>query len=143
MSALENKTQVCIDYWTRGGLVAFGGSDGVIRVWSVKDWEVKNKLVGMPISTTAPASNASIAPAHTKAITGLFCYEVKKRVLIKINKKNVSAHILVSAAADGKMCLWEVGTEFLKHNIKAHDGAVLCLTYNPFNFTLVTLGADK
>jgi WD40 repeat protein len=125
LSALENKTQVCVDYWTRGGLVAFGGSDGIIRVWSISDWEVRNKLVGAPISssgTTAPSS-INVVPAHTKAVTCVLCYEVKLKDFFKLNFcKNVSAHILVSGGADGKLCLWEVGTEFLKHYIRVSNG---------------------
>ena len=71
---MDNRSQYSVDFWSRSDLVAFGGnfyflrifigfslfdsllyiilnkgSDGLIRIWNTKTFELQHKLIGAPV----------------------------------------------------------------------------------------------
>nr|GMD87232.1 G-protein beta subunit-like protein (contains WD40 repeats) [Ipomoea batatas] len=127
---LDNKSLICMEFLCRsnggdGPLVAFGSSDGAIRVLSMITWKLARRYTG----------------GHKGAISCLMTF--------------LSASgegLLVSGGSDGLLIIWNADhahhhRELVpKLSLKAHDGGVIAVELSrvigrtPW---LITIGADK
>ncbi|KAF7804999.1 transcription initiation factor TFIID subunit 5 [Senna tora] len=127
---LDNKSLLCMEFLYRssvgdGPLVAFGGSDGVIRVLSMMTWKLVRRYTG----------------GHKGSISCLKTFI------------GASGEVfLVSGASDGLLIVWSAdhgqdSRELVpKLSLKAHDGGVVSVEISRVTGSapqLITIGADK
>ncbi|KHN14190.1 hypothetical protein glysoja_028588 [Glycine soja] len=126
---LDNKSLLCMEFLYRTGgdgpLVAFGASDGVIRVLSMLTWKLVRRYTG----------------GHKGSISCLMSFMAAS-----------GEALLVSGASDGLFIIWSAdhgqdSRELVpKLSLKAHDGGVVAVELSrgmggaP---QLITIGADK
>ncbi|KAK9989212.1 hypothetical protein SO802_029451 [Lithocarpus litseifolius] len=127
---LDNKSLLCMEFLSRsvggdGPLVAFGGSDGVIRVLSMITWKLVRRYTG----------------GHKGSISCLMTFMASS-----------GEALLVSGASDGLLVLWSAdhsqdSRELVpKLSLKAHDGGVIAVELSRVVAgapQLITIGADK
>ncbi|KAF4371823.1 hypothetical protein F8388_009222 [Cannabis sativa] len=127
---LDNKSLLCMEFLSRSNagdvpLVAFGGSDGVIRVLSMISWKLVRRYTG----------------GHKGSISCLMTFMASS-----------GESLLVSGASDGLLVLWSAdhgqdSRELVpKLSLKAHDGGVVAVELSRIIGgapQLVTIGADK
>ncbi|XP_062081320.1 uncharacterized protein LOC133786118 [Humulus lupulus] len=127
---LDNKSLLCMEFLSRSTagdvpLVAFGGSDGVIRVLSMISWKLVRRYTG----------------GHKGSISCLMTFMASS-----------GEALLVSGASDGLLVLWSAdhsqdSRELVpKLSLKAHDGGVVAVELSRVIGgapQLVTIGADK
>ncbi|KAL7205594.1 hypothetical protein ACSBR2_018515 [Camellia fascicularis] len=127
---LDNRSLLCMEFLSRtsagdGPLVAFGGSDGIIRVLSMITWKLVRRYTG----------------GHKGSI---FC-------LMTFMASSGEA-LLVSGGSDGLLVLWSAppgqdSRELVpKLSLKAHDGGVVAVELSRVSGgapQLITIGADK
>ncbi|XP_010541523.1 PREDICTED: uncharacterized protein LOC104814960 [Tarenaya hassleriana] len=127
---LDNKSLLCMEFLTRssagdGPLVAFGSSDGVIRVLSMITWKLVRRYTG----------------GHKGSISCLMNFIASS-----------GEALLVSGGSDGLLILWSAdhGTDSRelvpKLSLKAHDGGVVAVELSRVSGSapqLITIGADK
>lgn len=127
---LDNKSLLCMEFLTRsaagdGPLVAFGGSDGVIRVLSMITWKLVRRYTG----------------GHKGSISCLMTFMA-----------STGEALLVSGASDGLLITWSAdhihdSRELVpKLSLKAHDGGVVAVELSRVMGgapQLITIGADK
>ncbi|KAK4282655.1 hypothetical protein QN277_014005 [Acacia crassicarpa] len=127
---LDNKSLLCMEFLYRSGggdgpLVAFGGSDGVIRVLSMITWKLVRRYTG----------------GHKGSISCLMSFMAAS-----------GEGLLVSGASDGLLVLWSAdhlqdSRELVpKLSLKAHDGGVVGVEISRVIGgapQLITIGADK
>ncbi|XP_038688896.1 uncharacterized protein LOC119988064 isoform X2 [Tripterygium wilfordii] len=127
---LDNKSLLCMEFLSRssvgdGPLVAFGGSDGVIRVLSMITWKLTRRYTG----------------GHKGSISCLVTFMASS-----------GEALLVSGGSDGLLILWSAdqtqdSRELVpKLSLKAHDGGVLAVELSRViggTPQLITSGADK
>ncbi|THU65057.1 hypothetical protein C4D60_Mb01t33120 [Musa balbisiana] len=120
----------CMEFLSRsatgdGPLVAFGGSDGVIRVLSMITWKLVRRYTG----------------GHKGSITCLMTFISSSGEVF-----------LVSGASDGLLIIWSAdhvhdSRELVpKLSLKAHDGGVVAVELSRVMGSapqLITIGADK
>ncbi|KAF2318307.1 hypothetical protein GH714_004785 [Hevea brasiliensis] len=127
---LDNKSLLCMEFLCRstardGPLVAFGGSDGVIRVLSMITWKLVRRYTG----------------GHKGSISCLMTFMAAS-----------GEALLVSGGSDGLLVLWSAdhgqdSRELVpKLSLKAHDGGVVAVELSRVIGgapQLITIGADK
>ncbi|XP_027350640.1 uncharacterized protein LOC113861806 [Abrus precatorius] len=127
---LDNKSLLCMEFLYRTGvgdgpLVAFGASDGVIRVLSMMTWKLVRRYTG----------------GHKGSITCLMSFMAAS-----------GEALLVSGASDGLLIIWSAdhgpdSRELVpKLSLKAHDGGVVAVELSRVMGgapQLITIGADK
>ncbi|KAG2240239.1 hypothetical protein Bca52824_091000 [Brassica carinata] len=127
---LDNRSLLCMEFLSRssggdGPLVAFGSTDGVIRVLSMITWKLARRYTG----------------GHKGSI---YC-------LMNFMASSGEA-LLVSGGSDGLLVLWSAdhGTDSRelvpKLSLKAHDGGVVAVELSRVSGSapqLITIGADK
>ncbi|PUZ55559.1 hypothetical protein GQ55_5G221900 [Panicum hallii var. hallii] len=127
---LDNRSLLCMEFLSRSTssdapLVAFGSSDGVIRVLSMLTWKLVRRYTG----------------GHKGAIACLMTYM----------SAGGEVH-LVSGGSDGLLILWSAdhihdSRELVpKISMKAHDGGVVAVELSRVMGSapqLITIGADK
>ncbi|CAL9083771.1 unnamed protein product [Musa acuminata var. zebrina] len=127
---LDNRSLLCMEFLSRsatgdGPLVAFGGSDGVIRVLSMITWKLVRRYTG----------------GHKGSITCLMTFISSSGEVF-----------LVSGASDGLLIIWSAdhihdSRELVpKLSLKAHDGGVVAVELSRVMGSapqLITIGADK
>ncbi|XP_004290117.1 PREDICTED: uncharacterized protein LOC101292072 [Fragaria vesca subsp. vesca] len=127
---LDNKSLLCMEFLSRSAvgdvpLVAFGGSDGVIRVLSMMTWKLVRRYTG--------GHKGSIACLMTFVSTS-------------------GEALLVSGGNDGLLVVWSAdhaqdSRELVpKLSIKAHDGGVVAVELSRVIGAapqLISIGADK
>ncbi|KAL8061360.1 hypothetical protein ABFX02_02G081700 [Erythranthe guttata] len=127
---LDNKSLLCMEFLYRssasdGPLVAFGGSDGVIRVLSMLTWKLARRYTG----------------GHKGSISCLMTFVASS-----------GEALLVSGGSDGLLVLWNAdygqdSRELVpKLSLKAHDGGVVAIELSRVagaSPQLITIGADK
>ncbi|CAL1414131.1 unnamed protein product [Linum trigynum] len=127
---LDNRSLLCMEFLCRstageGPLVAFGGSDGVIRVLSMISWKLVRRYTG----------------GHKGAIACLMTFMASS-----------GEALLVSGGSDGLLVLWSAdhvhdSRELVpKLSLKAHDGGVVAIELSRVIGgapQLITIGADK
>ncbi|KNA11580.1 hypothetical protein SOVF_133800 isoform A, partial [Spinacia oleracea] len=127
---LDNRSLMCMEFLYRstageGPLVAFGGSDGVIRVLSMITWKLARRYTG----------------GHKGAINCLMTFMASS-----------GEALLVSGGSDGLLILWSAdhghdSRELVpKLSLKAHDGGVVAVELSRISGGaphLITIGADK
>ncbi|CAK9141050.1 unnamed protein product [Ilex paraguariensis] len=127
---LDNKSLLCMEFLSRsfagdGPLVAFGGSDGVIRVLSMIAWKLVRRYTG----------------GHKGSIACLMTFMASS-----------GEALLVSGGSDGLLVLWSAdhsqdSRELVpKLSLKAHDGGVVAVELSRVIGSapqLITIGADK
>ncbi|KAG6728900.1 uncharacterized protein LOC122303981 isoform X1 [Carya illinoinensis] len=127
---LENKSLLCMEFLSRsaggdGPLVAFGGSDGIIRVLSMITWKLVRRYTA----------------GHKGSISCLMTFMASS-----------GEALLVSGASDGFLVLWSAdhgqdSRELVpKLSLKAHDGGVVAVELSRVIGgapQLITIGADK
>ncbi|XP_031102300.1 uncharacterized protein LOC116006159 [Ipomoea triloba] len=127
---LDNKPLLCMEFLSRsnggeGPLVAFGGSDGVIRVLSMITWKIARRYTG----------------GHKGAISCLMTFVAAS-----------GEALLVSGGSDSLLILWSADhahdhRELVpKLSLKAHDGGVIAVELSRVMGSapqLITIGADK
>ncbi|GAB2248105.1 hypothetical protein Droror1_Dr00007987 [Drosera rotundifolia] len=126
---LDNKSLLCMEFLTRSSagdvpLVAFGGSDGVIRVLSMITWRLARRYTG----------------GHKGSISCLMTFMALS-----------GEALLVSGGSDGLLIIWNTdgpdSGEFVpKLSLKAHDGGVVAVELSRVSGNaprLITIGADK
>ncbi|CAN1340602.1 TSET complex member tstF [Linum perenne] len=127
---LDNRSLLCMEFLCRstagdGPLVAFGGSDGVIRVLSMISWKLVRRYTG----------------GHKGAIACLMTFMASS-----------GEALLVSGGNDGLLVLWSAdhvhdSRELVpKLSLKAHDGGVVAVELSRVLGgapQLITIGADK
>ncbi|KAL8541903.1 hypothetical protein ACS0TY_002956 [Phlomoides rotata] len=127
---LDNRSLLCMEFLCRstatdGPLVAFGGSDGVIRVLSMLTWKLARRYTG----------------GHKGSISCLMTFMASS-----------GEALLVSGGSDGLLVLWnaEYGQDSRelvpKLSLKAHDGGVVGIELSRVIGAapqLITIGADK
>lgn len=127
---LDNRSLLCMEFLSRSSagdspLVAFGGSDGVIRVLSMITWKLVRRYTG----------------GHKGSISCLMTFMA------------VSGEaLLVSGGSDGSLIIWSAdhihdSRELVpKLSLKAHDGGVVAVELSRVMGgapQLITIGADK
>ncbi|KAG2590518.1 uncharacterized protein LOC120676127 isoform X1 [Panicum virgatum] len=127
---LDNRSLLCMEFLSRSSsgdapLVAFGSSDGVIRVLSMLTWKLVRRYTG----------------GHKGAIACLMTY------------MSAAGEVhLVSGGSDGLLILWSAdhihdSRELVpKISMKAHDGGVVAVELSRVMGSapqLITIGADK
>ncbi|XP_051144638.1 uncharacterized protein LOC127260765 isoform X2 [Andrographis paniculata] len=127
---LDNRSLLCMEFLCRssandGPLVAFGGSDGVIRVLSMLTWKLARRYTG----------------GHKGSISCLMTFMA-----------STGEALLVSGGSDGLLVLWNAdygqdSRELVpKLSLKAHDGGVVAVELSRVVGAapqLITIGADK
>ncbi|KAL4187528.1 hypothetical protein AMTRI_Chr09g19440 [Amborella trichopoda] len=127
---LDNKSLICMEFLSRsaagdGPLVAFGSSDGVIRVLSMITWKLVRRYTG----------------GHKGSISCLMTFLASS-----------GEALLVSGASDGLLVLWSAdhiqdSRELVpKLSLKAHDGGLVAVELSRVLGgapQLITIGADK
>ncbi|XP_022959845.1 uncharacterized protein LOC111460785 [Cucurbita moschata] len=127
---LDNKSLLCMEFLSKssgadGPLVAFGGSDGVIRVLSMLTWKLVRRYTG----------------GHKGSISCLMTFIASS-----------GEALLVSGASDGLLVLWSADNSqdsrelVPKLSLKAHDGGVVAVELSRVIGgapQLITIGADK
>ncbi|KAJ6922281.1 hypothetical protein NC652_016055 [Populus alba x Populus x berolinensis] len=128
---LDNKSLICMEFLCRSTagdgppLVAFGGSDGVIRVLSMISWKLVRRYTG----------------GHKGSISCLMTFMASS-----------GEALLVSGGSDGLLVLWSAdhgqdSRELVpKLSLKAHDGGVVAVELSRVIGgapQLITIGADK
>ncbi|KAK1276991.1 hypothetical protein QJS04_geneDACA011030 [Acorus gramineus] len=127
---LDNKSLLCMEFLARpaasdGPLVAFGGSDGVIRVLSMITWKLVRRYTG----------------GHKGSISCLMNFMAPS-----------GEALLVSGASDGQLVVWSAdhlqdSRELVpKLSLKAHDGGVVAVELSRVMGgapQLITIGVDK
>ncbi|XP_057798256.1 uncharacterized protein LOC131014339 isoform X2 [Salvia miltiorrhiza] len=127
---LDNRSLLCMEFLCRstasdGPLVAFGGSDGVIRVLSMLTWKLARRYTG----------------GHKGSISCLMTFMASS-----------GEALLVSGGSDGLLVLWNAdygqdSRELVpKLSLKAHDGGVVAIELSHVLGAapqLITIGADK
>nr|XP_016470651.1 PREDICTED: uncharacterized protein LOC107792904 [Nicotiana tabacum] len=127
---LDNKSLLCMVFLSKttaadGPLVAFGGSDGVIRVLSMITWKLARRYTG----------------GHKGAISCLMNFMAAS-----------GESLLVSGGSDGLLVLWSADNALdsrelvPKLSLKAHDGGVVAIELSRVIGNapqLITIGADK
>ncbi|XP_047332477.1 uncharacterized protein LOC124936065 [Impatiens glandulifera] len=126
---LDNRSLICMEFLSRssgdGPLVAFGGSDGVIRVLSMITWKLVRRYTG----------------GHKGSISCLMTFMAAS-----------GEALLVSGGSDGLLVLWSAdhsqdSRELVpKLSLKAHDGGVVAVELSRVTGgspQLITIGADK
>ncbi|WOK95751.1 hypothetical protein Cni_G04458 [Canna indica] len=127
---LDNRSLLCMEFLSRSAtgdspLVAFGGSDGVIRVLSMITWKLVRRYTG----------------GHKGSVTCLMTFMASS-----------GEAFLVSGASDGLLILWSADHIHDSHelvpklSLKAHDGGVVAVELSRVMGSapqLITIGADK
>lgn len=127
---LDNRSLLCMEFLCRstasdGPLVAFGGSDGVIRVLSMLTWKLARRYTG----------------GHKGSISCLMTFMASS-----------GEALLVSGGSDGLLVLWNAdygqdSRELVpKLSLKAHDGGVVAIELSHVSNAapqLITIGVDK
>ncbi|XP_058191747.1 uncharacterized protein LOC131308759 isoform X1 [Rhododendron vialii] len=127
---LDGRSLLCMEFLSKssagdGPLVAFGGSDGVIRVLSMISWKLVRRYTG----------------GHKGSISCLMNFMASS-----------GEALLVSGGSDGLLVLWSADhspdTRDLvpKLSLKAHDGGVVAVELSRVSGgapQLITIGADK
>ncbi|XP_010241186.1 PREDICTED: uncharacterized protein LOC104585868 [Nelumbo nucifera] len=127
---LDNKSLLCMEFLSRsaggdGPLIAFGGSDGVIRVLSMITWKLVRRYMG----------------GHKGSISCLMTFMASS-----------GEALLVSGGSDGLLILWSAdhgqdSRELVpKLSLKAHDGGVVAVELSRVMGgapQLITIGSDK
>ncbi|XP_023739799.1 uncharacterized protein LOC111887894 [Lactuca sativa] len=127
---LDNRSLVCMEFLSKSGggdgpLVAFGSSDGVIRVLSMITWKLVRRYTG----------------GHKGSIACLMTFMASS-----------GEALLVSGGSDGALVLWSAdhgqdSRELVpKLSFKAHDGGVVAVELSRVSGSapqLITIGADK
>ncbi|KAI3754978.1 hypothetical protein L1987_54770 [Smallanthus sonchifolius] len=127
---LDNRSLICMEFLSTssGGdspLVAFGSSDGVIRVLSMITWKLVRRYTG----------------GHKGSISCLMTFMASS-----------GEALLVSGGSDGLLVLWSAdhahdSRELVpKLSLKAHDGGVVAVELSRVGGSapqLITIGADK
>ncbi|XP_060167461.1 uncharacterized protein LOC132598543 isoform X1 [Lycium barbarum] len=127
---LDNRSLLCMVFLSKttaadGPLVAFGGSDGVIRVLSMITWKLARRYTG----------------GHKGAISCLMNFMAAS-----------GESLLVSGGSDGLLILWSADNALdsrelvPKLSLKAHDGGVIAVELSRVIGSapqLITIGADK
>ncbi|KAM3290883.1 hypothetical protein P3S67_019172 [Capsicum chacoense] len=127
---LDNRSLLCMVFLSKttavdGPLVAFGGSDGVIRVLSMITWKLARRYTG----------------GHKGAISCLMNFMAAS-----------GESLLVSGGSDGLLVLWSADNALdsrelvPKLSLKAHDGGVIAVELSRVIGNapqLITIGADK
>ncbi|KAK4785918.1 hypothetical protein SAY86_002607 [Trapa natans] len=127
---LDNRSLLCMEFLSRsvagdGPLVAFGGSDGVIRVLSMISWKLVRRYTG----------------GHKGSISCLMTFMASS-----------GEALLVSGGSDGLLIIWNAdhgqdSRELVpKLSLKAHDGGVVAIELSRVIGgapQLITIGADK
>lgn len=127
---LDNRSLLCMEFLCKstandGPLVAFGGSDGVIRVLSMLTWKLARRYTG----------------GHKGSISCLMTFMASS-----------GEALLVSGGNDGLLVLWNAdygqdSRELVpKLSLKAHDGGVIAIELSHVIGAapqLITIGADK
>ncbi|PWA64584.1 transducin/WD40 repeat-like superfamily protein [Artemisia annua] len=127
---LDNRSLVCMEFLSKSGggdgpLVAFGSSDGVIRVLSMITWKLVRRYTG----------------GHKGSISCLMTFMASS-----------GEALLVSGGSDGALVLWSAdhspdSRELVpKLSLKAHDGGVVAVELSRVSGSapqLITIGADK
>ncbi|KAK4763822.1 hypothetical protein SAY87_013260 [Trapa incisa] len=127
---LDNRSLLCMEFISRsvtgeGPLVAFGGSDGVIRVLSMISWKLVRRYTG----------------GHKGSISCLMTFMASS-----------GEALLVSGGSDGLLIIWNAdhrqdSRELVpKLSLKAHDGGVIAIELSRVIGgapQLITVGADK
>ncbi|PKA61241.1 hypothetical protein AXF42_Ash006138 [Apostasia shenzhenica] len=127
---LDNKSLLCMEFLSRSAsgdtpLVAFGASDGVIRVLSMITWKLVRRYTG----------------GHKGSISCLMTFMASS-----------GEALLVSGASDGLLIIWSAdhihdSRELVpKLSLKAHDGGVVAVDLSRVMGSapqLITIGADK
>lgn len=136
---LDNKSLLCMEFLSKssaadGPLVAFGGSDGVIRVLSMITWKLVRRYTG----------------GHKGSISCLMTFMASSGEALLVS--GASDGLLVSGASDGLLVLWSAdhgqdSRELVpKLSLKAHDGGVVAVELSRVIGgapQLITIGADK
>lgn len=127
---LDNRSLICMEFLSKSGggdgpLVAFGSSDGVIRVLSMITWKLVRRYTG----------------GHKGSISCLMTFMASS-----------GEALLVSGGSDGLLVLWSAdhgqdSRELVpKLSLKAHDGGVVAVELSRVSGSapqLITIGADK
>ncbi|EPS66148.1 hypothetical protein M569_08629, partial [Genlisea aurea] len=127
---LDNRSLLCMEFLCRsvssdGPLVAFGASDGVIRVLSMLSWKLARRYTG----------------GHKGAVSCLMTFMASS-----------GEALLVSGGTDGLLVLWnaEYGHDSRelvpKLSLKAHDSGVVAVELSRIAGAapqLITIGVDK
>nr|GEV59174.1 transducin/WD40 repeat-like superfamily protein [Tanacetum cinerariifolium] len=127
---LDNRSLVCMEFLSKSGggdgpLIAFGSSDGVIRVLSMITWKLVRRYTG----------------GHKGSISCLMTFMASS-----------GEALLVSGGSDGALVLWSAdhspdSRELVpKLSLKAHDGGVVAVELSRVSGSapqLITIGADK
>ncbi|KAG4928725.1 hypothetical protein JHK85_055211 [Glycine max] len=119
---LDNKSLLCMEFLYRTGgdgpLVAFGASDGVIRVLSMMTWKLVRRYTG----------------GHKGSISCLMSFMAAS-----------GEALLVSGASDGLLIIWSADHGQDSREL-AHDGGVVAVELSRVMGgapQLITIGADK
>ncbi|GMP39679.1 hypothetical protein CsSME_00010415 [Camellia sinensis var. sinensis] len=151
--------QVSMEFLSRtsagdGPLVAFGGSDGIIRVLSMITWKLVRRYTGGHKGSISCLMTfmASSGEHNDLLLLTRMTPKVKSQGPLSMWFGDLYQALLVSGGSDGLLVLWSAppgqdSRELVpKLSLKAHDGGVVAVELSRVSGgapQLITIGADK
>jgi WD40 repeat protein len=151
----------CAAFSPKGDLLATGGNDERIRLWSTVTGEEVQSLRGYPdkhVSLAFSPDGRQLAVAENGGISST-AVGVQKIVLWNLEPKRITRIMSapgverITFSPDGKVVAWEscgdsVGLFDVKsgkdlHSFPAHRGSILSLAYSPDGKLLASAGGDS
>lgn len=138
-----------------GKLLATGSIDGSVSVWEVETGQLLHnrkferwvryaafspdgRLLAFSNSKAYPTGALTLLNAHTFQITT----KIELNSALQRFQFSSDGKLLVGAARDGKVRVWEVATEKLLHELPAHQGIVWDVAFSPDNKLVASRGDD-
>ncbi len=137
-----------------GKLVASGGADRVIRLWSLPEGTLRAELRG---HARGPIHDLGFSPSGARIVSAgdddtIRVWDVASARELAIGRGHTSwvaraaysprGDVIASAGADGTVRLWDPETCKAIWRADAHGKAVRCLAFHPTEPLLVTGGRD-
>lgn len=138
----------------RGDLIASGGADSMIRIWSMTDKKLRAELVGHEFGTAASVNfspsgeqlvsagrDGTVRVWDLKTQTELFvCRDHQSHVFEAVYSPN--GDLIASAGADNAIRLWNPTNGAPSGVLRGHTQTVVCLAFHPTESTLASGSRD-
>lgn len=152
VTQLEHDTKVlCLDIDSKNTCLVSGTDEGEVLMWSLKDYCVVQHLPDHRASVNAvkfsPDAAKLVSCSNDKSfkvydiISGMQVFN--KYMDEKLKCLAWDGYTLLIGGDQGSLYLWDLVTVTLVKHIKAHHGAVLCLTMSKDSNTILTGGEDR
>lgn len=121
--------------WVSASKIAAGGSDGLIRVWSLD----QNRIVQtLKVDKQKYRGRAGGSAGRSGTSTA-----GEEETIVWALQELPGTHQLVSGDSNGFVKIWDTKTWSLHQSLQAHEGDVLCLAVNHNGTALFSSGLDQ